>query len=54
MRSQYLHKQTTALREANDSRWRIYESLEVNINDLEKNNQRLHNETTIHKIKIKS
>jgi hypothetical protein len=38
---QYLTKQTTALREVNDSRLRIYEQLEVSIQELERNNQRL-------------
>uniref|UniRef100_A0A8D8YHE7 Cerebellar degeneration-related protein 2-like n=1 Tax=Cacopsylla melanoneura TaxID=428564 RepID=A0A8D8YHE7_9HEMI len=38
---EYLTKQTTALREVNDSRLRIYEQLEVSIQDLERNNQRL-------------
>lgn len=41
---QYLTKQTTALREVNESRLRSYESLEASINDLEKNNIRLQNE----------
>ncbi|KAI5718912.1 hypothetical protein M8J76_002236 [Diaphorina citri] len=38
---EYLTKQTTALREVNDSRLRIYEQLEVSIQELERNNQRL-------------
>jgi hypothetical protein len=38
---QYLTKQTTALREVNDSRLRIYEQLEVSIQELERANQRL-------------
>lgn len=52
--SQYLNKQTAALREVNDSRLRIYENLEVNINDLEKTNLRLQNETSNQKKTIKS
>lgn len=39
--SQYLTKQTVALREVNDSRLRIYEQLEVSIQDLERANHRL-------------
>lgn len=38
---EYLTKQTAALREVNDSRLRIYEQLEVSIQDLERANQRL-------------
>lgn len=38
---QYLTKQTVALREVNDSRLRIYEQLEVSIQDLERANHRL-------------
>lgn len=52
--TQYLNKQTAALREVNDSRLRIYENLEVNINDLEKTNLRLLNETSNQKKTIKS
>ncbi|XP_050731882.1 uncharacterized protein LOC127006273 isoform X2 [Eriocheir sinensis] len=51
---EYLSKQTAALREVNDSRLRIYEQLEVSIQDLEKNNQRLAAEGTADKKKIKS
>ncbi|XP_045785090.1 cerebellar degeneration-related protein 2-like isoform X2 [Maniola jurtina] len=38
---EYLTKQTAALREVNDSRLRIYEQLEVSIQDLERANHRL-------------
>ncbi|XP_045110599.1 uncharacterized protein LOC123504266 isoform X3 [Portunus trituberculatus] len=51
---EYLSKQTAALREVNDSRLRIYEQLEVSIQDLEKNNQRLAAEGASDKRKIKS
>ena len=50
---QYLSKQTAALREVNDSRLRIYEQLEVSIQDLEKSNQRLAAEGAADKRKIK-
>ncbi|KAK8737869.1 hypothetical protein OTU49_004284 [Cherax quadricarinatus] len=51
---EYLSKQTAALREVNDSRLRIYEQLEISIQDLEKNNQRLAAEGASDKRKIKS
>uniref|UniRef100_A0A1B6FD44 Uncharacterized protein n=1 Tax=Cuerna arida TaxID=1464854 RepID=A0A1B6FD44_9HEMI len=38
---EYLTKQTAALREVNDSRLRIYEQLEVSIQELEHTNQKL-------------
>ncbi|XP_073984784.1 cerebellar degeneration-related protein 2-like isoform X8 [Rhodnius prolixus] len=38
---EYLRKQTAALREVNDSRLRIYEQLEVSIQELETSNHRL-------------
>ncbi|XP_051156896.1 uncharacterized protein LOC127278958 isoform X2 [Leptopilina boulardi] len=38
---EYMKKQTTALREVNDSRLRIYEQLEVSIQDLERANHLL-------------
>ena len=38
---QYLRKQTAALREVNDSRLRIYEQLEVSIQELEQGNHSL-------------
>lgn len=50
---QYLTKQTTALREVNDSRLRIYEQLEISIQDLERNNQRLVQENINDKKHIK-
>ncbi|XP_025837321.1 cerebellar degeneration-related protein 2-like isoform X2 [Agrilus planipennis] len=51
---QYLTKQTTALREVNDSRLRIYEQLEVSIQDLERANHRLALENASDKKQIKS
>ncbi|XP_050524238.1 cerebellar degeneration-related protein 2 isoform X2 [Daktulosphaira vitifoliae] len=51
---EYLTKQTTALREVNDSRLRIYEQLEISIQDLERNNQRLVQENLNDKKHIKS
>lgn len=39
--SQYLTKQNTALREVNDTRLKIYENIEISIQDLEKQNHRL-------------
>ncbi|XP_059481356.1 uncharacterized protein LOC132200139 isoform X2 [Neocloeon triangulifer] len=51
---EYLTKQTAALREVNNSRLRIYEQLEVSIQELEKNNQRLSFESSTDKKKIKS
>lgn len=42
---EYLRKQTAALREVNDSRMRIYEQLEVSIQDLEHTNHRLTTQT---------
>lgn len=50
---QYLTKQTAALREVNDSRLRIYEQLEISIQDLERNNQRLVQENLSDKKHIK-
>lgn len=51
---EYLQKQTAALREVNDSRLRIYEQLEVGIQDLERANHRLMVENTTDKKHIKS
>ncbi|CAH0555206.1 unnamed protein product [Brassicogethes aeneus] len=51
---EYLTKQTAALREVNDSRLRIYEQLEVSIQDLERANHRLVLETSAEKKHIKS
>lgn len=39
---QYLTKQNNALREVNDTRLKIYESIEISIQDLEKANHKLH------------
>lgn len=52
--SQYLTKQTTALREVNDSRLRIYEQLEISIQDLERANHRLAVENAADKKHIKT
>ncbi|XP_049823127.1 cerebellar degeneration-related protein 2-like isoform X3 [Aethina tumida] len=51
---EYLTKQTAALREVNDSRLRIYEQLEVSIQDLERANHRLALENSADKKHIKS
>ncbi|KAK2583232.1 hypothetical protein KPH14_009250 [Odynerus spinipes] len=51
---EYMKKQTAALREVNDSRLKIYEQLEVSIQDLERANHRLVVENTSDKKLIKS
>jgi hypothetical protein len=51
---QYLTKQTVALREVSDSRLRIYEQLEVSIQDLERANHRLVLENSAGKKHIKT
>ncbi|XP_030753267.1 cerebellar degeneration-related protein 2-like isoform X2 [Sitophilus oryzae] len=51
---EYLTKQTVALKEVNDSRLRIYEQLEVSIQDLERTNHRLQFENSSEKKHIKS
>ncbi|KAL1140128.1 hypothetical protein AAG570_000060 [Ranatra chinensis] len=51
---EYLRKQTAALREVNDSRLRIYEQLEVSIQDLEHTNHRLATQSTADKKHIAS
>ncbi|XP_058800326.1 cerebellar degeneration-related protein 2-like isoform X1 [Phymastichus coffea] len=51
---EYMKKQTAALREVNDSRLKIYEQLEVSIQDLERANQRLALENANDKKQIKS
>lgn len=48
-----MNKQTAALREVNDSRLKIYEQLEVSIQDLERANHRLVIENTSDKKLIK-
>ena len=53
MHLQYMKKQTAALREVNDSRLKIYEQLEVSIQDLERANHRLVIENTSDKKLIK-
>lgn len=50
---EYLNKQTTALREVNDSRLRIYEQLEISIGEMEKTNIRLTEDTQADKARIK-
>ncbi|XP_076674740.1 cerebellar degeneration-related protein 2-like isoform X2 [Andrena cerasifolii] len=51
---EYMKKQTAALREVNDSRLKIYEQLEVSIQDLERANHRLVIENTSDKKLMKS
>lgn len=48
-----MKKQTAALREVNDSRLRVYEQLEVSIQDLERANHRLALENSSDKKQIK-
>lgn len=43
---QYLTKQNNALREVNDTRLKIYENIEISIQDLEKQNHRLNIDNT--------
>ena len=50
---QYLSKQSVALREVNDSRLRVYEQLEVSIQELEVTNQRLQDEAAGDKKRIR-
>lgn len=50
---QYLTKQTSSLREVNDSRVKIYEQLEVSISELEATNKKLIDENSVDKGKIK-
>lgn len=51
---EYMKKQTAALREVNDSRLRVYEQLEVSIQDLERANHRLALDNSADKKQIKS
>ncbi|XP_017762362.1 PREDICTED: cerebellar degeneration-related protein 2-like isoform X2 [Eufriesea mexicana] len=51
---EYMKKQTAALREVNDSRLKVYEQLEVSIQDLERANHRLIIENSSDKKLIKS
>ena len=51
--SQYLTKQTSTLRDINDSRVKIYEQLEVSIADLESTNKHLVEESKSDKNRIK-
>ncbi|XP_014612787.1 PREDICTED: epidermal growth factor receptor substrate 15 homolog [Polistes canadensis] len=51
---EYMKKQTAALREVNDSRLKIYEQLEVSIQDLERANHRLVVENTADKKLLKN
>lgn len=50
---EYLTKQNVALREVNESRMKIYEQLEVSIQDLERTNHRLLLENSSGKKQIK-
>lgn len=50
---QYLNKQTTALRDINDSRLSVYEQLEESVSDLEKTNRKLVEVAYADKAKIK-
>uniref|UniRef100_A0A034VIJ5 Cerebellar degeneration-related protein 2-like protein n=1 Tax=Bactrocera dorsalis TaxID=27457 RepID=A0A034VIJ5_BACDO len=50
----YLKKHTTALREVNDTRLKVYEQLDIGIQDLERANQRLTAENTSDKKHIKT
>lgn len=50
---QYLKKQNAALREVTDSRLKVYEQLEVSIQDLERANHRLVVDNTASKKLIK-
>lgn len=50
---QYLNKQSTTLREVNDSRVKIYEQLEVSIAELETTNKKLIEENMTDKVKIR-
>ncbi|KAG8036113.1 hypothetical protein G9C98_004693 [Cotesia typhae] len=51
---EYLKKQNAALREVTDSRLKVYEQLEVSIQDLERANHRLVVESTANKKLVKS
>lgn len=52
-RSQYMKKQTAALREVNNTRLKVYEQLEVSVQDLERANHHLVIENTSDKKLIK-
>ncbi|XP_040571308.1 uncharacterized protein Cen isoform X2 [Lepeophtheirus salmonis] len=51
---EYLTKQNLVLREVNESRLKVYEQLEVSINDLEDSNRKLVEESKSDKSRIKS
>lgn len=51
--SQYMKKQTAALREVNNTRLKVYEQLEVSVQDLERANHHLVIENTSDKKLIK-
>ena len=51
---QYLTKQNGALREVNDSRMKIYEQLEVSIQDLERDKYKLALENQAEKKHVKT
>jgi len=50
---QYMKKQTAALREVNNTRLKVYEQLEVSVQDLERANHHLVSENTSDKKLIK-
>ncbi|XP_017468215.1 PREDICTED: uncharacterized protein LOC108360449 [Rhagoletis zephyria] len=52
--AEYLKKHTNALREVNDTRLKVYEQLDIGIQDLERANQRLTAENTSDKKHIKT
>lgn len=51
---EYLTRQTTSLREVNESRLKVYEQLEISLQELEKTNQKLQHESNVDKKKIRS
>jgi hypothetical protein len=51
--SQYLTKQNLALKEVNDTRMQIYESLDISIHDLEREKHQLTIEHSVNKKQIK-
>jgi hypothetical protein len=50
---QYLTKQNLALKEVNDTRMQIYESLDISIHDLEREKHQLTIENSLNKKQIK-
>jgi len=51
---EFLTKQTTALKEVNESRVRIYEQIEVSLSELEQNNLKLSEDSAAEKSRIRS